>query len=270
MRMGSYKLKKTIKILSITACLATLGFGVYGQLSGLYPAAIRNPRLIKAPFHHSIEGFRYSASHEGRPVLQFSSDLFEIHKKKIGILRFGLLNEAVFSNARIKLFDLEKIEATIARDADHPLSHEVERRADAAPAPAPNSFDHAFRPDLIAFIKNKRIVTAIFEPVQLELFAKGRKQIAIRAEKAVLNLKTREMEFTGNVQWGALSNKILTDRLIARLSQGKLHCPGAFSFNARNKTEHGRGFHADFFLRHLAVANRYRQQDLAKIDGDRR
>ncbi len=270
MRVGPLYLKIPIKLLSLAACLATLGFLAYGHISDPGPAATRNHRPTRAPSYHSIQGFHYAASREGRPVLQFRSDLFEIHKKKIGKLRFGFLHEVVFSHARIKLFDLENMEATRTRNGEHPLSNQAERKAGAAPAPAPCIFDQALRLELIPSIQNKRVVTAIFEPIQLELFAQDQKQIAITAEKATLNFKTREMAFTGNVQWSASSKSILTDRLIASLSQSQLYCPGQFVFKDRNTTERGQELHADFFLRHAAITERPGRQDLAKMDGDRR
>lgn len=269
MRVGSSIPKKLTLFLSLAACLATLGVMVYGQLGrGLDSVAPRHHRPIKAPSHHSIEGFRYSASHEGRPVLQISSDHFEIHKKKIGKLRFGLLHEAVFSNARIKLFDPEKMVPTPAQGADQPGSNEEERKVGAAPPT--DVFGHAFRPDLIPSFQSKRVVTVIFKPIQIDFFSKDRKQIAVTAEKALLNLKKRKIEFTGNVQWRARSKSILTDRLIVSLPQSKLYCPSTFTLNDRNNIEHGRELHTDFFLRPASVADRHGRQNLVKMYGEHR
>lgn len=269
--MGLFKRIKTRKTLAITICSAALGFLAYCQLSALNPVEIHSHRPSRAPSYNTIKGFSYSASHEGNLVLQISADLFDIHKKKIGRLRFGFLNEAVFSNAHIRLFDIYQGEVTTTPKVDHAVSPstQLERGESEAPA-APYTFDHAFRMGLIPSLKNKRIVAVKFKPIRLELFIKGEKHLSVKAEKAALNLKTSEIEFRGNVQWESFSKAIRTHRLVADLSKSELLCPGEFVFDGQSNLEHGRGLRADFFLRQAKVEDRHGQQDFAKNYGDGR
>ena len=269
--MGLLKRIKTRKALSITICSAALGFLAYCQLSALNPVEIRSHRPSKAPSYNTIEGFSYSASHEGKLVLQISADQFDIHKKKIGRLRFGFLSEAVFRHAHIRLFDIYQRDVTTTRKVAQtaPKSTHLEPEGSEKPA-APYTFDHAFRMGLIPSPKDKRIVTVKFEPIRLELFIKGEKHVTVTAEEAALNLKTREMEFRGNVQWESLSKGIRTHRLVADLARSELVCPEAFILNGQSQNEHGRGLSADFFLRQAKVEDRHDRQDLAKHYGDGR
>jgi hypothetical protein len=51
---------------------------------------------------HVMRGLRYNSNIHGDTTLNIEADEFRIGKKKIGFLRFGLLNEAELTNAKIR------------------------------------------------------------------------------------------------------------------------------------------------------------------------
>ena len=101
-------IRPALRLALASVAVATLGVTLWAwQLS-----ASRRPSPPPAPKQAAsrypapkmeIRGFQFSHATEGQTVLGISADAFRIEHKKLGVFRFGLMQEAVLDNARIEL-----------------------------------------------------------------------------------------------------------------------------------------------------------------------
>ena len=114
MKILSLRKSDPINFPIILTALVILGFACVIFLYAFQPSQkiasnpMRDTLAGTSSQNHDIQGFRYTGAFEGRKVISVRADRFLIRKKKIGFLRFGLLNEVRFDNARIDIYGRQK------------------------------------------------------------------------------------------------------------------------------------------------------------------
>ena len=242
--------KQRVFFVGLGVCLLT--FGLYSILAEWGILNRNNYTPPNIPNYNYLEGFRHSISKDGKLTLQISADNFGVHKKKIGKLRFGLINEAIFRNAHIKLFNIDKTDPPAPPLVDKYSESKITKPNLAHSSHPSYAFGQPFYSYLKSAVQNRRIAAVRFEPIYIELYSGDKQKVSVSADKGSLDAKTGAIEFTGNVQWIAATHKIQTKHLTANLSENYLYCPDKFTLKEHNELREGRGLKADLFLRHIS------------------
>ena len=206
----------------------------------------------QAPSSHAINGFRFTSNKDGHRSIDIRADQFLLKKKKMGMFRLGLFNEAIFQNARIDLYGqrrdpLEKATGT----ADYPsgtLYIEAPGQGEGY------AFSNAFSPENFESLQLKKIAAVHLAPIALRFFVEDHLKISVRADRAVMDASPREMRLTGNVIWQGGDTELQTDSLVVFLSDNIIRSPGAYRITRGAQVISGHKLEADFLL------NRIRQE----------
>lgn len=166
------------------------------------PIVQKAPVAFSKPFH-DITRFHYTRTENTRRVYTIRADRFRVQKKKLGLLRFGLIKEIVVDNATIIFY----------KPPDQKFNFQ--------------SLTQGLKDsNAVSGMIPKRTGKVIFSPVNLQLLSQeGKPLSAISADSATFNLKNRKVVFDQNVEihsgnrtLNAASLSVISkgDRLIAR------------------------------------------------------
>ena len=187
----------------------------------------------RAPASFSIDGFHYSANRNGHTGLAIHADRLAVKKKKIGKLRFGMLKEAFFTNARIEL-DRQAFQSG---------------KQDPSPtSAASHGFAEALDFESIGSFSMKKVVAIHFSPIDLRLKVDGQLKAAVTADRASIKPPGREIQFSGNVRWTRGTIELRTDRLRASLEGNTLRAPKSYRIVNRETVTTGRNLQSDLML----------------------
>ena len=203
----------------------------------------------QAPPSHAINGFRFTSNQDGHRSIDIRADRFLLKKKKMGMFRLGLFNEAIFQNARIDLYGqrrdpLEKATGT----ADYPsgtLYIEAPGQGEGY------AFSNAFSPENFESLQLKKIAAVHLAPIALRFFVEDHLKISVRADRAVMDASPREMRLTGNVIWQGGDAELQTDSLVVFLSDNIIRSPGAYRIKRGAQVFSGHKLEADFLLNRI-------------------
>jgi hypothetical protein len=70
------------------------------------------PRAFSKPFH-DIKGFHFSRNENGQRMFTLAADRFRVQKKKLGMIRFGLMKEVMVDNAKIDIYKIQNQEVNL-------------------------------------------------------------------------------------------------------------------------------------------------------------
>jgi len=159
---------------------------------------------------HAIEGFQYEGHHEGRKILSLHAEKFQIEKKKIGFLRFGLMNVARFTKATLDIYGkrVESEGSTAPETSSRPTL--------TLPAPVPDqniSFKGAFTEQAMPSFPGQKIASIIMEPVIVRLRDQTSTLTKISANSATIRLREGEILFKKNVRVESGSRVLTTEEL---------------------------------------------------------
>lgn len=201
-------------------------------------AVSNRPVSAHAPVGYAMDGVRFSADRAGRRSLEIRADRVVLKKKKVALLRFGLMKEAVFSNAQVDLFS----------DPPKPNRSPADQVQDGQ---AP-SFREAFSEQSLASLSMKNVTTVRFSPIILRLHVGDSEEITISAAYATINPQTREIQFRGNVRWQNDALVLRTDSLAASLTENTLRVSGGYRLVDGRKITSGTSLRSDLFLTSLS------------------
>jgi hypothetical protein len=210
-------------------------YGVVPPISKVY---------AHAPSGTTIKGFRFSANRFGRPSLAIRSDRFELKKKKVGMLRFGLLNEALFLNAQIDLYGYQS--ASVDSLSHQPQSAQL--NVSPSPWSETYSFKETLDADSLKSLPMKKVAAIRFTPINLRLHVDGQLKASVAADRASIKPKTRELAFNGNVRWTCGPMTILADHLLASLEENTLRVPRSYHIDNHGRVTAGRDLRCDLLL----------------------
>jgi len=189
---------------------------------------IRHPGVVQ-----EIRGFRFAGTHDGREIITIKADKFSIEKKKVGFLRFGLMNEAILKNALIRIYGEEETKVPANNMAEK--THNV-------------TFKKAFSKDVLAPIFLKQVSCVNISPVRIELYKKDLTVFSISAKSATLRLGKRDILFKGNVRVDSGSRALTTSQLRIQPKSNVLKCDRDFVLMSPGHKRHGKHLKTDIYL----------------------
>jgi hypothetical protein len=228
----------------IVAVLVLVGLNFYSHQNQNDAAAAVNRAPARAPVSHAINGFRYSANHAGRIGLEIRADRFELKKKKVGMLRFGMIKEARFSNARIDLYSDQPASVDSTNGHKQPVPGDVSLQSLSETI----SFKDAFNAESLATLSTKNVAAVRFAPIELRLHAGGQVEVTVTADRASIKPQSREMQFTGNVRWKRGPVTLRADDLLASLEKNSLRVPRDYHIDNHGEVTGGRNLLSDLLL----------------------
>ncbi|BBO71364.1 hypothetical protein DSCA_52940 [Desulfosarcina alkanivorans] len=234
----------------IAAALVFFGFQLYRHQQAYGVASPVSRSSSFAPSGSSIKGFRFSANRDGRPSLAIRADRFELKKKKVGMLRFGLLNEALFRNARIDLYGYQ----TASVDSRSGQTQSAQQKDSPFPLNGAFSFTETLDAESLTAIPMKKVSALRFTPIALRLHVDGRLKVAVTADRASVKPQTRELAFKGNVRWTCGPVTLSADHLLASLEENVLRVPRSYHMDNHGTVTSGRGLRCDLMLNDIADA----------------
>jgi len=189
---------------------------------------MRHPALVQ-----EIRGFRFAGTHDGREIITIKADKFSIEKKKVGFLRFGLMNEARINNALIRIYGEEKTKVPSHNKAEK--THNV-------------TFKNAFSKDVLAPILLKQISCVKISPVRIELYKKDSTVFSISAKSAKIRFRERDVFFKGNVRVDTGSRVLTTSQLRIFPESNILKCDRDFVLMSSGQETRGTHLNTDIYL----------------------
>jgi len=225
---------KTIRLISaIVPLLMIVGLlGIYHFYKAAEKRNLSHQTHIKrTPYtKFNISGFDFQSSIASRQVIAIKADRFTIKKKKIGFLSFGLIKEAVFENARIKLFGRRSLSNGCKEGQSTDVVHHKRTarsgtfEGEFALKPSASTTDLVFKdvfsrkafPDLPV----KKISSVIMKPLFLELYDHRDVVTTIAASEAMFRIKQRDILLKGRVTVTSGAKQLNAEELRFYLKEG--------------------------------------------------
>ncbi len=196
-----------------------------------------------------IRGFRYSKYHEGRKALTIKAAKFSIEKKKIGIFKLSPFKVARFRDAEIDFF------GRINRPDDQTSQpHKALSGSENSKAGRKNiAFKGVLSQEMMPPSALKGSVSAICEPVKINLHLDDAPVTQIQAGKAIVDPRKRRMILLDNIQVTSGSSHLSTDRLAIYPETGLFEVNNKYVFETQGETITGEKLTTDFFLKKIRM-----------------
>jgi len=156
-----------------------------------------------------IRGFQYSNYHKGRKALNIRAAKFSVEKKKIGIFKLSPFKVVRFRDAEIDFYGKNEQPDEKKNQPPTPSTSK-----DNSAAIMNNiSFKGILSPEMLPPQALKGSVSAICEPVKINLYLNDAPRTMIQAEKAIVDPRRRRMILWKNIQVISGALNLSTDRL---------------------------------------------------------
>ena len=192
-----------------------------------------------------IRGMTYDGHLDGERVLSIRAERFSIEKKKLGFLRFGLLNVAKFENAFIRVYG----QSVIPEKGDRETAPGPNQDSLAGDHRSELSFKGAFSKKTLPTFPIKNISSVLMEPVTVELHNEKTVVTSISASSADLRLKRKRITFKGNVTAVSGDRRLTADRVDFFPEHGVIKTGRQFTLKMPFKKLEGSQLTADIFLK---------------------
>jgi hypothetical protein len=205
---------------------------VYSAQLKTHPSDCRldpsQPGRSDSPAIHRIDGFRYQATIEGRARLSIEADRFLITRKRIGFLSFGMMNEARFERARIRVF-------SYSTPTENDFSSDYKD-------------NEAFPLNQLPLAQGAPITEVSFSPVRFESFRDGVRQCIITADRGHYEKKDHSIRLVGNVCLSAGENRLFSDSLTVDPQSSRVRADSGYLLSLMGKTSRGHKLSSDLLL----------------------
>lgn len=185
-----------------------------------------------------IGGFCYESFYDNRRVITIKADKFLVEKKKLGFLRFGLMNEVRLDNAVLAIY-ADKIQNGGAGKKHNKI---MGQRL---------TYKDLFSGETLSPISSKRIYSVTMTPVQIELHDEGATVTTISADSGKIRLTKRDILFMGNVRLVSGDKVLLTDEARLIPEKGEIGCDHPFTLTISGQKRTGNHLFTDVFLNPL-------------------
>ena len=216
--MKSKKRRKVARIfllLAICAIAAIVLFSLYRHQASDSAKTRENelPSRVQSSDRSVIRGLRYSANVGEEAKLTIEADEFRVGKKKIGFLRFSLLNEVELKNAKIRILrtsppsqqEADKRENPVPNPKDpkvtppHPSMDKMKTEGRYLVESVKTVLKEIGASNPFPGIPTKRLASVKIAPIDLRVSNETSTLASISAESATLDFKSRKIVFSGNV-----------------------------------------------------------------------
>jgi hypothetical protein len=177
-----------------------------------------------------VKGFRFDSIKNGEKIFSIKADNFTIEKKKLGFLRLGLINTAVFNNAVLDIY----LNLNDAKLSDN--------KSDFVKASLPSLSKS------LPSLPTKRISSVRIEPICLNLWDDKSLFTKITSKIAIIGFKKQNIIFEGNVQVVSGDKHLSANRLNFYPENSLMKVEGHFIFKADQKRIEGEQLAVDLFL----------------------
>ncbi len=213
------------------------------------------PSISKSKYpapQQAIKGFRFSSVQNGVHILSIEADHFRIEKKKLGLLRIGLVEEAILHDALFRIYGYQgQPEAQLDLATGRGPPAEAHFNSQNSPPQKEqfvlrNIFSKQAIPSAITS-KNLAFISA--RPILIEVCTPEDKVITrFKAEQGSFNLRKRAIELSGNVQVQSGDRILRTAELAINPALALLKARGDFDFSFPHGQTNGRGLITDMLL----------------------
>jgi hypothetical protein len=196
-----------------------------------------------------IRGFRYSKYYEGRKALSIKAAKFSIEKKKIGIFKISPLKVARFRDAEIDFFG-----RTNQPDDNTSQPRQALSGSENGTAISNDSaFKGVLSQEILPPSALKGSVSAICEPVKINLHLDDVLVTRIQAGKAIVDPRKRRMILLDNIRVTSGSSHLSTDRMAIYPETGLFEVNNKYVFETQGETITGDKLTTDFFLKKVSM-----------------
>jgi hypothetical protein len=192
-----------------------------------------------------MRGFQYSNYQKGRKVLNIKAAKFSVDKKKIGIFKLSPFKVARFRDAEIDFFGATDQPDEKIGQPRNALPGKENRTAVNSNV----SFKGVLSQDMLPPAALKGSVSAVCEPVRINLYLNDRPRTVIQAGIAIVDLRQRRMILRKNVQVKSGGMNLSTDRLVIYPETGLFEIEKKYVLKTDNKTITGENLTTDFYLK---------------------
>ena len=196
-----------------------------------------------------IRGFQYSNYRKGKKSLSIRAAKFSIEKKKIGIFKLSPFKVARFRDAEIDFFGKTK-QPDDKTSQPHKAGSGSENGAAIKNAIA---FKGILSQEMMPPSALKGSVSAICEPVKINLHLDDAPVTRIQAGKAIVDPRKRRMILLDNIRVTSGSSHLSTDRLAIYPETGLFEVNNAYIFKTQGETLTGAKMTSDFFLKKVRI-----------------
>jgi len=207
------KMVRSLFLLLVFALVAVFLYGILDRGS-----SNKKTKQVTKPFsssqthkRHLIRGLKYISNSDKGVRISIEADQFHIEKKKIGFLRFGLLNVAKLKNAKISIVKTAKkpkkgaifSENSIPpKKASQSLSnnHHVQKNTEGIILDSAEAILKVVNTsNFLPGISTKRIFSFEIAPIELQVSEDDLTSIKITAGRANFDAKNKKVVLTENV-----------------------------------------------------------------------
>ena len=193
-----------------------------------------------------IIGLKYDLNFMGETSLQLKADRYVIRKKKLGLIRFGLAQEAFFENAEVSFFCKKKLPSLHDNSNDNITTPFKLQEANAS-EPAVN-YSLSSLKEMLTSSDTKRLSSVVMAPVSIFFYDEDNKVSHIYAKSASFRMQSKEVVLSGDVRMTAGVKHIKTSKLIFNPDKEEIYIPGNSMLEIQGVEKTGGPITSDVFL----------------------
>jgi hypothetical protein len=196
-----------------------------------------------------MRGFQYSNYHKGRKALSIRAAKFSVEKKKIGIFKLSPFKVARFRDAEIDLYgEIDQPDEKISQ-----TPNALPGQENSAAIRNSISFRGVLSQEMLPSPALKGSVSAICEPVRINLYLNDELQTVIQAGKAIVDPRQRRIILRKKVQVNSGGLNLSTDHLVIYPETGLFEIEKKYVLKTEDKTVTGENLTTDFFLEKVSM-----------------
>jgi hypothetical protein len=242
---------KNIKVTFILISLALITGVVLHRInesSKSFQAEEKNFLRFRKNTGPIIRGFQYSNYYKGKKSLNIRAAKFSVEKKKIGIFKLSPFKVVLFRDAEIDFFGTTKkpIDKTsppskaLSGSENATIKHDI-------------SFKGVLSQEMMPPSVLKGAVSAICEPVKINLYLDDAPVTKIQADKAIVDPRQQRMILSDNIRVTSGFSHLLTDRLEIYPETGLFEMNNKYVLETQGETITGDKLTTDFFLKKVSI-----------------
>ena len=242
---------KTLKLLAVIGMALITGvvFLRMNEKSKSYEAEKKIFIRLNKNTGPIIRGFQYSKNHEGRKALLIKAAKFSVEKKKIGIFKLSPFKVARFRDAEIDFYG----------ETDPPDEKKIQPREqlsgiDSSAAIRNDiSFKGLLSQEMLPPLALKGSVSAICEPVKINLYLNDAPVTMIQAGIATVDPRRRRLILRKNIQVTSGASHLSTNDLAIYPERGLFEIENKYVLKKQGETITGEKLTTDFFLKKVSM-----------------
>jgi hypothetical protein len=196
-----------------------------------------------------IRGFQYSKYHEGRKALLIKAAKFSVEKKKIGIFKLSPFKVARFKDAEIDFYGETD---PLNKNKSQPRKALSGKNSSAA-IKNDIAFKGVLSQEMMPPSALKGGVSAICEPVKINLYLNDAPVTMIQADKATVDPRRRRMILRKNIRVTSGASHLSTNNLAIYPERGLFEIENKYVLKKQGEIITGEKLTTDFFLKKVSM-----------------